>query len=89
MCVSCGKEFFHSKLRKTTCSKKCEEKLWRTEHKEHHLEYNRKRDALRLEALRKHYRKNKKYYKEKNLRAYLKRKAKLAKLREEKNDSII
>lgn len=89
-CVICGKEFFHSKLRKTTCSKKCKDALWRKQNKEHHLEYNRRRDALRREELRQHYRENKEYYKEKNHQAYLRRKAKLAKkFEEQKNDALV
>lgn len=81
LCVICGKEFFHSKLRKKTCSEICSRKLKYQNNREHLLEYARQKyldNKYLLKKLnKKKYRANKKLFKERNYQSYIKRKAKM------------
>ena len=84
-CAVCGKEFFHSKLRKKTCSPSCARKLCYPKTKKEYMRQRYLEHKHILKKIRKKkYRKNKLVFKERNHQAYLKRKARLQAERDKK-----
>lgn len=47
ICEACGKEFFHSKIDKKCCCKKCKDKKYYEDHKVERSIYYKKYNAMR------------------------------------------